>query len=127
MPRPSGRPRFVTHWLPVLLYLAMIFMLSSQPHLAPPLHFSNADKLFHLMEYGGLGVLLARLIGALRGGPFRVGVALVALAVGSAVGATDECYQSIVPGRQSSVFDWMADTSGCALAQLAWARWTARG
>jgi hypothetical protein len=33
-------------------------------------------------------------------------------------GAGDEYFQSFVPGRDSSVYDWMADTSGVVLAQL---------
>jgi VanZ family protein len=119
--RPSTL-RMVALWLPVLLYVGIIFTLSSQPHLQPPLHFVNADKLMHLLEYGGLGVLLAR---ALRGGmtvlrPARG--AVVAIAIGAGIAATDEWYQSFVPGRQSSVYDALADTVGCALAQVAYAR-----
>jgi VanZ family protein len=34
------------------------------------------------------------------------------------VGSFDEFYQSFVPGRDSSVYDLLADTIGVALAQL---------
>ena len=67
--RRQGGSRFVTHWLPLLAYLGMIFVLSAQPHLKPPIQFENSDKLYHLAEYGGLGLLLARTIRA--AGRFR--------------------------------------------------------
>lgn len=57
-----------------------------------------------------LGGLLRRAFG-LRGGR---GWAL-ALIAGAAVGAMDECYQKLVPGRFPSVFDWMADACGAAI------------
>jgi VanZ family protein len=35
------------------------------------------------------------------------------------VGAGDEYFQSFIPGRDSSVYDFMADAAGIVLAQLA--------
>ncbi|MBI1799086.1 MAG: VanZ family protein [Candidatus Eisenbacteria bacterium] len=127
--RPPARTffqQFLLYWLPVLLYVTVILTLSAQPHLQPPLHFRNADKLCHLIEYGGLGVLLAR---ALRGS-MRVSVplfaGLMAIGLGSMIGAGDEYFQSFVPGRESSVFDWMADTLGVIVAQVAYVVGTRR-
>src|SRR6185295_10991524 len=72
MARVSERP-FATlmlgFWLPVVLYVAIIFML-------------------------------------------------IAICLGIMVGTCDELFQSTVPGRQSDVFDLMADTAGLTLAQL---------
>ncbi|HET7226635.1 MAG TPA: VanZ family protein [Candidatus Eisenbacteria bacterium] len=106
-------------WLPVLLYVTVIITVSSQPNLQVPLQFTNADKLFHAAEYFGLGVLLARALR--RSLPTRrvVVAAIAALAIGVLVGASDEFYQSFVPGRDSSVYDLLADTMGCAVAQFA--------
>ena len=39
-----------------------------------------------------------------------------ALLAASAYGATDEFHQLFVPGRSCDVFDWLADTTGAALA-----------
>ena len=110
--------RFVRYWLPALAYVTLIFLVSSRPYLRAPLRFQNADKLVHVLEYGGLGVLWARALGstsrfrgALRGGS-------MALMLGMVVGASDEVFQAGVPGRQSSVFDFLADTLGLALAVL---------
>ena len=116
--RRQGGARFVTHWLPVLAYVTVIFVLSAQPNLKPPVQFENSDKLYHLAEYGGLGLLLAR---AIRGsGRFQSGlqVGLMALCLGIVVATCDELFQSTVPGRESSGFDLLADTIGLAIAQL---------
>ncbi len=124
--RPPQRRAFILilgYWLPVLLYVTVIVSLSAQPHLQPPLNLRHVDKALHLLEYGGLGVLLAR---ALRHS-LRVRVpgiaAMMALGIGMAVGAGDEYFQSFIPGRESSVFDFLADSLGIALAQLAYLRW----
>lgn len=105
-------------WLPVLLYVGVIFTLSAQPYLRAPLDFHNSDKLMHLGEYGGLGLLLARAVRA--GMPARESgrAALVAIALGMAIGACDERFQSIVPGRECSLADWFADSTGVTLATL---------
>ena len=119
MPQEGPRSGFAWTWLPILVYVALIFTLSSQKDLAPPFHFSEGDKLAHTLEYGGLGMLLARgirkrtrLKGPLAGG-------LAAVLVGFLIAAADEVWQSHVPGRNSNVLDWFADANGLVLAQLA--------
>jgi VanZ family protein len=119
--RPPQRRFFVlfmAFWLPVLAYVVTIFTVSAQPYLAPPLHFANADKLLHLLEYVVLGLLLVR---ALRAS-LRVGrplfAAVIAIGLVVLVGAADEQFQSFIPGRQCDVADFMADSLGGALAQL---------
>ena len=123
-----GHPRllfFLRHWLPLIGYLGLIFTLSAQPYLQPPLHFHNSDKLMHLMEYGGLGVLLISMLRASN--PSRALWISVALAVacGMCVGAADENFQRLIPGRSCDLYDWFADSTGVVLAQVAagvWAR-----
>lgn len=105
------------YWLPVLVYLTVIFSLSAQPNLRPPLQFRDSDKLFHLLEYGGLGFLLTRALRARLGVHPAITVAGAALALGALVGAADETFQRTIPGREPSVLDWAADTAGVALAQ----------
>ena len=123
-----GRPRegtffhrFLRYWLPALAYVTLIITLSAQPHLKPPLDFRFADKLAHLVEYGVLGALLVR---ALRGTlrlRLAFAAALLAIAIGALIGAGDEYFQGFVPGRESSVLDWMADVAGITLAQMVYA------
>lgn len=117
---PKRRGGFAVTWLPVIVYVAIIFVLSAQPNLRPPFHYQNSDKLMHLLEYGGLGVLLVRALRASLPGRGVVFVVCATLAIGMAVAGLDEKFQSFIPGRDSSVFDWVADSCGLCLAQLAY-------
>jgi VanZ family protein len=110
---------FMRYWLPVFAYVTVIIFLSAQPNLRPPLQFRNSDKLYHLVEYFGFGVLVARALRATLRIRNPVMAALVALSLGICMGTIDEYFQSFVPGRQSSAFDLLADTTGVAIAQLA--------
>jgi VanZ family protein len=113
----SGRV-FLRYWLPVLAYVAVIFVVSSQPNLAPPITFEGSDKFWHVVEYAGLGFLLGR---GLRGSnpnvsPLKIG--LITIAIGMMIGASDEIYQRGIPGRDSNPLDFMADSAGLVLAQI---------
>ena len=115
---PTFVPLFTRYWLPVLAYVAGIAFLSSQPHLQSPLHFPESDKLMHVLEYLGLGWLLARAWRATAEAQRPLALALIAISCGIVVGASDEFYQSFVPGRDSSGYDLLADTAGLTLAQI---------
>lgn len=119
MTRDGAGPRFLRYWLPVLLYVGLIFFVSSLPQIKPPIRLDEADKLAHVVEYGVLGYLLAR---ALRGATrirAPLAASLIALGIGLAIGAADEMFQSLVPGRDSTIHDWVADATGLLLAQVA--------
>jgi VanZ family protein len=121
--RPPERRFFVLFlqfWLPVLVYVTVIIVLSAQPNLRPPLEFRNSDKFYHGVEYFGLGVLLVRAVSASLRLAVPAHAALVSLCLGILVGTADEMFQSTVPGRVSSGVDLFADTLGVAIAQLAW-------
>jgi VanZ family protein len=109
--------KFLRFWLPVLLYVTLIFVVSSLQGLQPPLLFGSfSDKIPHALEYGILGFLLVR---AIRGTELlqrSVPAGLVALIIGLSVALADELFQAYVPGRQSDPFDYMADSAGLALA-----------
>ena len=123
IPRPPGRhgaARFARDWVPVLLYLTVIFVVSAQANLKVPIPFPNSDKVCHLLEYGGLGLLLARALR--RGGPVGAATGGAALILGIITGAADELFQRSVPGRVSSPYDWAADIAGLALAILIYGR-----
>ena len=115
---PKRQGGFAVTWLPVIVYVALIFGLSAQPNLHPPFQYQNSDKLMHLLEYGGLGLLLARALWSTRPHRPALVVVCVTLGLGMAIAGLDEKFQSLIPGRESSVFDWFADSSGLCLAQL---------
>ena len=127
MERPQERRFFhvfLLYWLPVLLYLTVMIVVSAQPHLKPPLDFHNADKLMHLLEYFGLGLLVARALRATMRIHLPLVAALLALSFGIVVGTGEEYFQSFIPGRVSSPFDLLADTAGLMLAQLVYLAFT---
>lgn len=108
---------FLRFWFPVLLYITLIFTVSSIQNLRVPEFPGLSDKLVHACEYGVLGFLLVR---ALRGTTMATSVpaALVALLVGLGVALADELYQAYVPGRQSDPIDFAADASGLVISAL---------
>ena len=127
MERPQERRifhLFLLFWLPVLLYLTVMTVLSAQPYLRPPLEFPQSDKLMHALEYFGLGVLVARALRATMRIHLPLVAALLALSFGIVVGTGEEYLQSFIPGRVSSPFDLLADTFGCLLAQLVYLAFT---
>jgi VanZ family protein len=110
-------------WLPVALDAALIFYLSSIPRLpSPPGPFS--DKHFHFASFAVFSTLLVRALAGERTRAVTGRVALLAFALATLYGVTDEFHQSFVPGRTSSVADLVADALGAAAAAgvlLAWA------
>ena len=95
-------------------YVLLIFVVSSIPSLtAPGPEFVPKDKIAHFVEYFILGALLFKGIGWTVS-PSRVATFGFLVAVGASVGALDELYQSFVPGRMMSVYDWLADLVGVA-------------
>ena len=103
--------------------MALIWALSSQsgqivlPDLVP-----WSDKAAHFVEYAILGGLYAHAV--LRTWPqlSLLRALAIAAALTSAWGYLDEIHQAFVPGRNSDVRDWVADTLGaivgCVLVSM---------
>jgi len=108
---------FWRFWFPVLLYITLIFTVSSIQNLRVPAFPGLSDKLVHACEYGILGFLVVR---ALRGTTVTTTVpaALVAILLGLGVALADELYQAYVPGRMSDPLDFAADAAGLAVSAL---------
>ena len=101
-------------WLPVVLWAALIFTLSSVPDLGTGLGGWDLvlRKLAHAAEYAVLGGLLLRALQA----------ELPAFAAGVAYAISDEVHQHFVPGRRGAPLDVLIDTVGVGLGVLAWRR-----
>ncbi|MBI5068803.1 MAG: VanZ family protein [Deltaproteobacteria bacterium] len=119
-PRPRGY-RAALAFLPALAFAALVFYLSSLENPLPDLTSRLSDKLLHAAEYGTLGALLAWPLA--RVAPRRA--FLLAVVLASLYGASDELHQGLVPGREASARDWVADTAGGALGAAA-ALWLRR-
>lgn len=116
--RPTGprkRP-WVSAWLPVLLFEALVLYVSSRPNLQLPSGVPYLDKAAHFGEYAALGGLLYRAL-RLSGGLTRESALSAILAV-ALLGAGDEIFQRQIPGRFSSAFDWLADFTGGLVGAL---------
>jgi VanZ family protein len=134
---------FLKYWLPVLLWMGIIFSASSDrgsfrhsSRIIEPLmrwlfpDLSDAAvhaivvfvrKCAHLTEYAVLALLVWR---ALRhestpgNAPWRWSKAGFALALVALYAASDEIHQTFVPSREASVWDVLLDTTGAAFGLL---------
>jgi VanZ family protein len=108
-------------WAPVVVYAALIFVLSSLPD-PGPLPFGLSDKQAHVALYAGFCVVILRAVCGARWDRVTFGRWLIAAVIAVAYGATDELHQLIVPGRTASGLDLVADALGAVAAgALAWA------
>ena len=111
---------FLRYWLPVLVYIAIIFAVSSIANLTPPVDFRHADKVAHLIEYTLLGFLFVRAFFGARIFTSLVACALLAVVFGLLTGLADEVFQAGVPGRVSSAADFRVDSLGVVLGSIAY-------
>jgi VanZ family protein len=107
-------PSRISGWLPVVVWAAVIFALSSIPHLGTGLGTWDTilRKGAHVSEYAVLGLLLIRAIG--REAP--------AFLLGAAYAITDELHQHFVSGRHSSPIDVVIDSTGVLIGVLVFVR-----
>lgn len=111
-PRARARGLSALRWLPVALWMGVIFGFSTLHGSSVPGHYSS---LGHLGEYTILGALMLQAL-ALYLPPARA--AALAVVLSSAYGVTDELHQAFVPGRTPDVVDWGVDTLGALLGAL---------
>jgi len=97
-------------WLPVLAWAALIFALSSIPHLGTGLGTWDTvlRKGAHVTEYAIFGLLLLR----------AVGRELPAFLLGVSYAITDEVHQHFVSGRHASPIDVVIDSAGILIGIL---------
>ena len=107
-------------WGPVAAYMAAIFALSSQAAL--PGSSLSPDWVQHGIAYAGLALVALRATSGGRWSGVGARALLLAWAIATIYGVTDEWHQSFVPGRMADVRDVVADAAGAALGLAgAWA------
>lgn len=120
--RLQTRPGFF-RWLPVVGWMALIFVLSAQPDFPHPasgwmdLLISSAA---HAFLFGVLALLLGR---ALAPQPRGVPLAFVLTGL---YALSDEFHQAFVPGRHPDPLDLGCDLLGAALGLALWTWWHGR-
>jgi VanZ family protein len=103
---------------PALLYLALLFWLGLIPLKSlPGPDFELADKLWHLLAFGGLTALLSRALRHFRRSALQA--AGLAALLASGLGALLELFQSLTRYRSAELADMLADTLGAVLAYVA--------
>ena len=100
-------------------FMAALLFLAADKTAQIPLLPELPDKLVHFCYYGVMALLLAHGVGRRW---LWLPLVLVPL-----VGALDEWHQLYVPGRDASVYDWMADVAGTVAFVYAYYRATKRG
>jgi len=116
----QNKPRddIVKSWLPVLVFMGLIFYASSIPGSDIPSLFPFQDVVFHLSVYLMLAFFFSR---ALRNTypNFTVSrVILITILFGVFYGMTDEFHQAFVPLRTCSGFDLFIDGVGSLIGSL---------
>jgi VanZ family protein len=130
--------RLLKPWLPVILWMGLIFVASSDTGnfehssrliepllrwLCPTASAETLERLHHLvrkaahfMEYAILALLALRALRLSQPGHSFPKALVFALVVAAAYAATDEFHQSFVPGRTAAAGDVLIDTAGAFTA-----------
>ncbi len=103
-----------------IVVAAAIFVLSSRSKLPLPdsVVFPGMDKVLHALAFGCFAFAFSYWFGSAlwKTKPFLC-VLIVCIAA-ACYGASDEIHQIFVPGRDASVYDWIADCTGALIASL---------
>lgn len=106
-------------WVVPLLYLMMIWKMSSQPHNAyVELPDSSVDRFIkeslHLIEFAILYLLFV--LAASYNKKLTPATNLLFAIVAGLYGLTDEIHQSFVPYRSATLIDFVKDITGVTIA-----------
>lgn len=111
------RGGFLLDVLPALLYCGVLFWAGLIPLKSlPGPDFAFADKVWHAGAFGGLAGLACRALKYFGRTPLLAArdSALAAVALGGLL----EVFQSFTPYRSADVLDFLADSTGAALAYV---------
>jgi VanZ family protein len=118
---PKAWRDLLSHWLPAIAVMALIFYLSSQPTL-PSVPDRNLDVIFkklgHVTVFSLLAIAYLRAVHRFSR-PYLLAWFLTAL-----YAASDELHQSLVPGRTPAIQDFLIDVTSAFVALLL-VRWAA--
>jgi VanZ family protein len=109
-------------WLPVAIYMAALFYLSSLPD--PPAPSNVPDVSLHGVAYFGLMLVVVRAVARGRWTGVTLNALVVAWLITVVYGATDEWHQSFVPSRTADVRDLQADAIGALAAGVCVKAWS---
>ena len=105
--KPKRGSRLIA-WILVIVWAALIFVLSSIPGSGYPSHPEPLNVVAHFLLYLILSILLTWALSFSKMSFWKV--ALIAIVITSLYGASDEFHQLFVLNRSSDPFDWVVDT-----------------
>lgn len=114
---PSSKRAIAMVWTPAILWMGVIFWLSSFPRfdfVPERWQIEPVSLTVHALEYALLAALLWLAARRTPGLAQRAWQASLLIALFYA--ASDELHQAFVPGRFADVRDWLADAAGAAAA-----------
>jgi VanZ family protein len=111
-------PPWLSAFGPAILYMLLIWALSSFPIQVDFSRVPLRDKGVHFVEYGTLSVLLTHALRATAARRHALVIWGSAVLITLVWGAIDEIHQAYVPGRHSDVGDLVADGCGAATGAL---------
>jgi len=100
------------YYLPVGLYMLLIYILSSFSVNVNDIPVVSNDKFMHILEYSILGFLFIRAYLNTVGLEFRIRGVFTSIVFAFLMGCFDEYHQLFVPNRVVSLGDILADTIG---------------
>lgn len=113
----------MTAWLPVVLWVAVIFSFSSLPkERLPDIGIIGADKFGHTIEFFVLGALLIKALLKTFPNLGLAKIAVLSILIALLCAATDEIYQSFMPTRNADIFDLLSDFIGANIGVIIYAR-----
>ncbi len=104
---------YLLAWTPPILWMSLIFYLSSQPSGLPS---PIPDFIPHFIEYALLSWLLFRAI-KLHTDSVRM-ITIFVLFISVAYAASDEIHQAFVPTRTPSIVDFLVDTTAAMITVI---------
>ena len=118
----SSSPQALSLWVPVLSYMAGIFVASAMS--TPRVPSGVPDVRLHEAAYFGLALLLIRALSRASWDGVTLAVLATAWAIAVAYGVTDEFHQSFVPNRHAEMRDLAADALGALAATIVAGAWS---
>ena len=116
---------FLFYWLPLLVYLVLIFAQSAFPAPQTGLEIPHLDKGVHAAIYGLLGILFCRAYGRTWLRMDSRWLMVLSIVSATVFGLSDEIHQYFVPSRSADRMDLLADLLGSAVAVVLYRRATA--
>ena len=128
---------YFTHYLPLILWMAVIFAFSAnpKPYSALPQSWSEPSssnpvgpssdeilgRFLHVGEYIVLAILVSRM--SLLGKRNNAGLIMVVIGLSGLYALSDEFHQSFVPGRSAQWSDLLLDLIGILIGVLVFKIW----